>query len=180
MADATGKSYVVLAGELVLRPLAMNRSGFFQPPDQSQSVSFAVAHDGAGREIAGGWHVYPELAAAGLWSTPPDLARIILAMVAAQKGGNVAVLGADGLAAMLTSVDDLGYGLGVALQGEVRDRIAMKPGNNLGFRSGLCRLPRNGTGRLGWSNGQMPIAEGAWRPCGIVVVRASAGSLAAA
>ena len=94
---------------------------------------------------------------------PPDLARIILAMVAAQKGGNVAVLGADGLAAMLTSVDDLGCGLGVALQGEVRDRIAMKPGNNLGFRSGLCRLPRNGTGRPGWSNGQMPIAEGARR-----------------
>jgi CubicO group peptidase (beta-lactamase class C family) len=151
--DAVGGSYAALARELALRPLAMRHSGFFQPPNQAQAASFAVAHDRSGHEIAGAWHVYPELAAAGLWSTPSDLARIILAMIAAQRGDAATVLGANGLATMLTSVDDLGYGLGVALAGEGPTRIAMKRGNNLGFKNGLVACPATGQGAVVMTNG---------------------------
>jgi len=44
-----------------------------------------------------------------------------------------------------TSLDDLGYGLGVALTGVGRDRVAMKRGANLGFRDGFAASP-NGVG----------------------------------
>jgi CubicO group peptidase (beta-lactamase class C family) len=138
---------------LILRPLAMTRSGFFQPPEKSQQASLAQAHDDKGRAIEGGWHVYPEYAAAGLWSTPADLARIILAMIAAYRGEAKTVFGASGLAAMLTSVDGLGYGIGVALKGEGAQRIAMKRGNNLGFRSGLVACPASGQGAVVMTNG---------------------------
>jgi CubicO group peptidase (beta-lactamase class C family) len=153
MEDAAGQSFDALAGRLILRPLAMTRSGFFQPPDKSQHALFALAHDDAGRAIEGGWHVYPEYAAAGLWSTPAELATIVLAMIAAHKGDARTVLGTDGLAAMLTSVDDLGYGIGVALKGEGPQRIAMKRGNNLGFRSGLVACPASGQGAVVMTNG---------------------------
>lgn len=153
MEDAVGQSFDDLAARLILRPLGMARSGFFQPPDKEERWLFAHAHDDAGRAIAGGWHVYPEYAAAGLWSTPSDLAKIILAMIAAQKGEAKAMFGADGLAAMLSSVDDLGYGLGVALKGDGAQRIAMKRGNNLGFRSGLVACPASGQGAVVMTNG---------------------------
>lgn len=152
MEDAVGQSFRDLARDHVLRPLAMTRSGFFQPPDKSQHAFFAMAHDDTGRSIAGGWHVYPEYAAAGLWSTPADLARIVLAMIAAHKGQKT-MFGADGLAGMLTSVDNLGYGVGVALKGEGPQRIAMKRGNNLGFRSGLVACPASGQGAVVMTNG---------------------------
>jgi len=153
MEDAAGQSFDELAGQLILRPLAMAHSGFFQPPDKSQQALFALAHDDAGRAIEGGWHVYPEYAAAGLWSTPADLARIILAMIAAHKGEAKTVFGAGGLAAMLTSVDGLGYGIGVALKGEGPQRIAMKRGNNRGFSSGLVACPASGQGAVVMTNG---------------------------
>ena len=153
MEDAAGEAFDALVGRLILRPLAMTRSGFFQPPDKSQQAFFALAHDDAGRAIEGGWHVYPEYAAAGLWSTPADLARIILAMSDAYRGKINTVFGASGLAAMLSSVDGLGYGVGVALNGEGGQRIAMKRGNNLGFRSGLVSCPASSQGAVVMTNG---------------------------
>jgi CubicO group peptidase (beta-lactamase class C family) len=153
MEDATGRPFASLVNEVVLRPLAMTKSGFLQPPAPTQQAALARAHDGAGKEIAGGWHVYPEFAAAGLWSTPSDLARIIVAMIAAQRDDASAVFGRNGLSVMLTSVDNLGYGLGVALKGEGRDRIAMKRGNNLGFRDGLVACPASGQGAVVMTNG---------------------------
>jgi len=153
MEDAAGNSFAALAGELVLTPLGMSRSGFFQPPETSQHSMFALAHDGTGKEVKGGWHVYPELAAAGLWSTPSDLARIILAMIASAREDRRTVLGANGIETILTSVDDLGYGFGVALKGEGITRIAMKRGNNLGFRSGLVACPASGQGAVVMTNG---------------------------
>jgi CubicO group peptidase (beta-lactamase class C family) len=153
MEDAVGQSFDDLAARLILRPLGMARSGFFQPPDAAQRPFFAHAHDDSGRAIAGGWHVYPEYAAAGLWSTPSDLAGIILAMIAAHKGDAKNLFGTDGLSAMFTSVDDLGYGVGVALKGDGAQRIAMKRGNNLGFRSGLVACPASGQGAVVMTNG---------------------------
>lgn len=152
MQDAVGQSFDRLVDRLILRPLAMTRSGFFQPPSKLQHASFALAHDDAGRAIEGSWHVYPEHAAAGLWSTPRDLARIILAMIAAHKSART-VFGADGLTAMLAPVDDLGYGIGIALKGDGARRIAMKRGNNLGFRSGLVACSASGQGAVVMTNG---------------------------
>jgi len=59
----------------VLAPCGTARSGFWQPLPASRAADAAQAHDGAGRPVAGGRHVYPELAAAGLWTTPEDLLR---------------------------------------------------------------------------------------------------------
>ena len=71
--DITGLPFADAARALVLEPLEMTRSTFEQPLPSDRSTA-AARHD---------WHVYPESAAAGLWTTPGDLARYACALQAA-------------------------------------------------------------------------------------------------
>jgi CubicO group peptidase (beta-lactamase class C family) len=151
--DAAGQSLADLVEMLVLRPLGMEHSAFAQPPKDSELAQLAIAHDRNGREVAGNWHVYPEYAAAGLWSTPADLAQLIVAMAKAAKGDKSTLFGERGLSELLINVDNLGYGLGAALAGTPRDPVVMKRGNNLGFRGGLVACPRSGQGAVVMTNG---------------------------
>ena len=151
--DATDQSFAALVEQHVLHPLRMEHSAFWQPPVASQVAELASGHFQDGREIRGEWNVYPEYAAAGLWSTPADLAQLIVAMAKAAKDDSTTPFGAAGLRELLTNVDGLGYGLGVALAGAERDRIAMKRGNNAGFRGGLVACPFTGQGAVVMTNG---------------------------
>lgn len=82
MIDATGTSFATLVQELVLTPLGMTGSGFSPPP------SAARGHHGVGTPVPGGWRAQPELAAAGLWSTPTDLVRLDLEIARASAGSS--------------------------------------------------------------------------------------------
>lgn len=76
IADVTGLPFAQAARALVLEPLGMTRSTFEQPLP-------GHLHPEAARRD---WHVYPESAAAGLWTTPEDLARFVCALQAALAG----------------------------------------------------------------------------------------------
>jgi CubicO group peptidase (beta-lactamase class C family) len=79
--NVMGASFATVATREVLEPLGLARSNFVQPlPDQESDV--ATGHDLLGKPVGGRFHVYPELAAAGLWSTANDLARLALAVTA--------------------------------------------------------------------------------------------------
>jgi len=81
IADITGLPFAQAARCLVLEPLGMTRSTFEQPLPASM-------HPAAARRD---WHVYPESAAAGLWTTPGDLARYTCALQGALAGRKSAV-----------------------------------------------------------------------------------------
>ena len=89
----------------------------------------------------------------GLWSTPSDLAQLIVAMAKAARGDKTTLFAERGLGELMTNVDNLGYGLGVGLTGTAGDPVAMKRGNNLGFRSGFVACPRSGQGAVVMTNG---------------------------
>ena len=72
--------------ELVLAPLKMQDSSFEQPPSSRLADRAAVGHPLNGIPIPGGWHVYPEMAAAGLWSTATDFARLGAALMRCLRG----------------------------------------------------------------------------------------------
>jgi CubicO group peptidase (beta-lactamase class C family) len=74
--DVTATSFVEATQALVLEPLGMTSSTFDQP------LATAL-HQAAARPD---WHIYPEAAAAGLWTTPEDLARFTCALTAAATG----------------------------------------------------------------------------------------------
>ncbi|MHC9084055.1 serine hydrolase domain-containing protein [Luteimonas sp. RIT-PG2_3] len=77
MTEKTGKSFERIIDSEVLVPAGMAQSGFAEP---SVGGNVASGHVADGTMVPVGWHVYPELAAASLWSTAPDLARFGLAV----------------------------------------------------------------------------------------------------
>jgi CubicO group peptidase (beta-lactamase class C family) len=76
IADITGLPFAHAARSLVLEPLGMTHSTFEQPLPAGLRPA-AARND---------WHVYPESAAAGLWTTPDDLARVVCALQGALAG----------------------------------------------------------------------------------------------
>ena len=76
--DVTKQPYDVFMKENVLDPLGMTSSSFAQPPPASKEKLLATGYRTDGQEVAGKYHIYPEQAAAGLWTNPTDLCRYII------------------------------------------------------------------------------------------------------
>src|SRR5512139_1842453 len=90
--DVTGLPFPAWMRSTVLDPLQMGHSTFEQPLPAHYAEEAATAHYGDGRPIDGKWHTYPEMAAAGLWTTPSDLARFIMELSASYTGKTNRVL----------------------------------------------------------------------------------------
>lgn len=134
MTEVTGKDFVALTDELALKPMGMARSTFLNPVPVSNLANAATAHTRAGVAIPGHSHTYPEMAAASLWSTPSDLARMGLAVVSAARGDGGAVLGVDVTKQMLTT--QIGtYGLGFSLAEPGDGQVFSHSGVDEGFEA---------------------------------------------
>lgn len=132
--DLTGRPFAELLGEKVLAPLGMPASAYEQPLSEARSGEAATAYRGDGSAVEGTWHVYPEMAAAGLWTTATDLARFAMSIQHARGGGEHPVLSTAMLDAMVER--QLGdYGLGLGLRGE--GTFFGHGGSNEGFRCNL-------------------------------------------
>src|SRR6185503_6690586 len=92
----------------------------------------ATGYQADGTPIAGRFHVYPELAAAGLWTTPSDLARFMLAIGRSYRGEAGGLLRRDTATLMLTKIPNAG-GLGFGLSGDGSTRRYRHNGGNAGF-----------------------------------------------
>jgi CubicO group peptidase (beta-lactamase class C family)/ATP-dependent Clp protease adapter protein ClpS len=149
--DVTGKPFPDLVGELVLKPFGMTHSGFFQPLPKAGVQSAATPYWPTGAPVSGGAHIYPELAAAGLWTTPTDLARFALAVLDAWAGRNTSVLSHATAVQMLTpGFGD--YGLGPIVRGSSPNRRFLHGGTNAGFVSLMVAF-ENGDGAVIMTNG---------------------------
>ena len=77
--DQTRQTYASLMTVTILDRLGMSNSTYSQPLP-STIHNFAVGYDDNMREIEGRFYTYPELAPDGLWTTPSDYARVIIAI----------------------------------------------------------------------------------------------------
>lgn len=137
MAEAAGRHFTDLVRDLALTPAGMTHSFFGEPPE---GASVASGHNAEGRMIDGGWHVFPEYAAAGLWSTPSDLARFAVAVLEASRGGANPILGPAMTAEMLEA--EIGpRSLGFVVGGEGRARRFGHDGANKGYNAVLIAFP---------------------------------------
>ncbi len=76
--DVTGEKFDAWMHKNILIPFGMVSSTFNQPLSKEYSEHAAWGHDPMGKQICGKWHIYPEMAAAGLWTTPTDLAHFLV------------------------------------------------------------------------------------------------------
>jgi CubicO group peptidase (beta-lactamase class C family) len=111
MMDVTGKAFPALMKETVLSKIGMNDSSYEQPLPAAWASRTAVGTQVNGKSIHGKWHVYPEMAAAGLWTTPTDLAKFAIEIALARQDKSNKVLSQKTTEEMLTPVlDEAGLG----------------------------------------------------------------------
>lgn len=131
--DVTGEPLPKLMHDSVLAPLGMTRSTYEQPLPAARASEVALPYDGDGKPVKGGPHTYPEMAPAGLWTTPTDLAHYALGVRAALSGESKTVISAATARAMLTPVIDE-QGLGPQVGGKTSRIYFTHSGGNVGYR----------------------------------------------
>ena len=132
--EASGKPYPETLDQLVLRPAGMRQSTFAQPLPEPLVARSAAGHDRNGAVIPGGRNTYPEYGAAGLWTTPSDYGRFLIALQDAWAGRPSALISPAGAKAMMTPVD-ANYGLGLSIGRRGGRPYIEHGGSNAGFQS---------------------------------------------
>jgi CubicO group peptidase (beta-lactamase class C family) len=143
--DLRGKPFPEIMRETVLDKLKMADSTYEQPLPESLATRAATAHRMNGKAIKGRWHTYPEMAAAGLWTTPTDLCRFAIEVIESMKGRSQRVINQNMARQMLTEQAE-GIGLGLFLWDEGEDFRIMHGGSNEGFKCVLIAYPEKGQG----------------------------------
>ena len=150
MMDATGQTFPTLLSEKVLRPLGMTSSTFEQPLPEARVADAAVGYRADGAPVPGKRNVYPEMAAAGLWTTPTDLARFALA-VQKMRRGEKGPLSKATVENMLTARRD-DYALGFGLEEKGGSTYFTHGGSNEGFQALLFADEDRGYGAVLMTN----------------------------
>lgn len=130
----------------VLEPLGMAASTFAQPLPAALAAGAASGHDDTGAPVPGRCHVYPEYAAAGLWTTAADYARFLIAIQEALAGRPGAILSRAAARRFVTPQPGSTHGAGPEVSGAGERMMFGHSGGNRGFR---CDSRAYGTGGKG-------------------------------
>jgi CubicO group peptidase (beta-lactamase class C family) len=102
MIDVTGKPFPQFMRDTVLSKIGMADSTYEQPLPAARASLTATGTRGNGKPVEGRWHIYPEMAAAGLWTTPTDLAKFAIEIALSKQSKANHVLSQKGVQEMLT------------------------------------------------------------------------------
>jgi CubicO group peptidase (beta-lactamase class C family) len=156
--------------ELVFDPLDMGETTFDQPLGRDRAALAASGTLASGAAVAGRWHVQPEMAAGGLWTTPTDLGRLAIEVALASRGKSKRVLSESmakamiaphwtkGVANILGSAqrpDRMGYGFFVG-----DDHRFGHIGGNVGYQATMVMFADTGRGAVIMTNSDIGLQAG--------------------
>jgi CubicO group peptidase (beta-lactamase class C family) len=158
--DVSGEAFPALLRRLMLQPAGMSRSTYENPLPTSRRGEAASGHEQIDAPVPGGFHVYPEMAAAGLWTTASDLARWAIALSHSYRGEPGGVL-SPAMAKQMISKQvhqqppfGTGYwGLGIAVAGDADSLTFSHGGRDEGFVADMFMRPNTGRGLVIMMNG---------------------------
>ncbi len=143
--DITGEPYESFMQKKILDPLGMSSSFFNQFPDKKFRKHIATGYYLNGDEVQGKHHIYPEQAAAGLWTNPIDLCLSVIETQLSYIGKSEKVLSPEMTRLRLTPVmQDAALGVFVDEKGEAR--YFTHDGGNTGFSCQLTACLDDGNG----------------------------------
>jgi CubicO group peptidase (beta-lactamase class C family) len=145
LTEAVGKPFHEIMRELVLEPIGMTNSTYEQPLPPQRDANAARAHNGRGREMDAKWHVYPEQAPAGLWTTPTDLAKLAIEVQKALRGES-RVLSRAAAQEMVTPVGTGPFAVGFSINQRNEGWYFFHGGSNWGFQCNLVAHRLKGYG----------------------------------
>lgn len=135
-----------LVNDLVLSPLAMAHSTYSQPLPKDKSNEIAFGYNFHNLQLPGGYNIMPELSAAGLWTTPSDLARFGIEIMKALKSKSAFL--EKNTAELMTrkAYENSPYGLGFAVNHSQKGLTFGHGGSNIGYYSDMVFCPDKGLG----------------------------------
>jgi CubicO group peptidase (beta-lactamase class C family) len=151
--DLTKERFPKLLHDTVLAPIGMTHSTYQQPLPADLQPEAATPYDANGTAIPGGAHTYPEMAAAGLWTTPVDLAHYCMEVELSLQGKANHILSQDLTQQMLTPGKGQ-WGLGLQIGGSAADPYFSHGGVNEGFESLFVAYEHHGDGAIVMTNAQ--------------------------
>jgi len=160
VADVTGQPFARYMQTAVLDRIGMTSSSFEQPPSSARAALTATGYYSDGSPVRGKWHVYPEMAAAGLWTTPTDLAKFAIEVQQTLAGKGHGVV-SPAMARQYVTVQKNGYALGVGVYGPPGGRRFGHGGRDEGFDALLDAGLESGDGIVVMinANDNTPIKE---------------------
>jgi CubicO group peptidase (beta-lactamase class C family) len=158
LTDLLGPPFDQVMRDQVLAPLGMADSTYEQPLPDSLAVRAARAHSRLGGTMAAPWHIYPEQAAAGLWTTPSDLARFAIEVQRAVRGPAGSLLRQATAREMVSPVGVGPYAVGLNVNKRGEGWYFTHGGSNRGFKCFLIAHMRKGYGVVTMTNGDAGTA----------------------
>ena len=152
LSDVRRRPFVDVLQEGVLAPIGMTRSSYAQPISPEHNQNAARAHDNNGDSRGPKWHVYPEHAAAGLWTTPTDLARLIIEVQRSARGESNRVLSQSMIQEMLNPVGVGPFAVGFTVSKIGEGWYFSHGGSNWGFRALMLAHKVKGYGLVVMTN----------------------------
>ena len=134
LTDAVGKPFQDILQKEVLDPIGMTESTFEQPLPPERDKNATRAHNGSGQAMDAKWHVYPEFAAAGLWTTPSDLAKFAIEVQKSLRDEANHVISQTMIKEMLSPVGIGNFAVGFEIAKQGQGWYFSHGGGNWGFR----------------------------------------------
>jgi CubicO group peptidase (beta-lactamase class C family) len=152
LSDVTGEEFSRLAEATVLSKLEMSSSTYKQPLMAKRVADAASGHQLDGAKVRGGWRVYPEQAAAGLWTTPSDLARFAIEVQSAAAALDHKLL-SPAMARLMLTPQLNNSALGFFVDGSNESVHFSHAGRSAGFDTFMVLYNRPGSGAVLMMNG---------------------------
>jgi CubicO group peptidase (beta-lactamase class C family) len=153
LSDVRRRPFADIMRDDVLVPIGMTRSSFQQPLSPEGDANAARGHDARGAAQGARWHVYPEMAAAGLWTTASDLALFLIEVQQSMQGRSNRVLSRSTVQEMTTPVGVGDYAVGFHILRLGHGWYFQHGGANRGFRAMAVAHRSNGYGLAIMTNG---------------------------
>jgi CubicO group peptidase (beta-lactamase class C family) len=153
LTDAVGIPFTDIMQNWILGPIGMTSSTFEQPLAADRQQLTARGHNWQGKSMGVRWHVYPEQAAAGLWTTAIDLAKFMIDVQRTLTGQSSSVLARATMQEMVTPVGVGSYAVGFSIARKGEGWYFEHGGSNLGFRCLSTAHRAKGYGLVAMTNG---------------------------
>ncbi len=142
--DIFGEEFSDIMHKWILEPANMTHSEFTQPLPDAQADQVARGYTYSGSMVEGGWHNYPEQAAAGLWSNSIDMAQFLIEIYRAYQG-KTSIFSETEIKSILSHERE-GHVYGFMVNRSDDDIAITHYGGNMGYRTGMTISLTSGNG----------------------------------
>jgi len=143
--DVSGQEFSQLAEEKILQPFQLKMTTLRSPLPASLADNVARGYDRQGQPLAEGWKIFPEKAAAGMWTNPSDLILLSLKLIQIARGEEPGLISPQLIREMFVPWHGL-QAMAFLVEGEGDDLHFYLEGHNPGYSALMVVYPSRGQG----------------------------------